>query len=190
MGRAGGVWRTLTCKDAKTAHAKIAAVFNTVCTNLMRRAHGSWVLLIAVALLSVSLAGCGPATVSDGTPEASAVTATPVTGHAAATRIATATLPTTIDGFKVVLISSLPKEARNTLTLIARGGPFPYRQDGVVFQNREGYLPHQRSGYYHEYTVITPGSSDRGARRIITGSGGEIYYTSDHYNTFVRVLQQ
>ena len=183
-------------------HAKIAIVFNTVCTNLMRRAHGSWVLLIVVALLSLSLAGCepagGPVAVSDGTPEvvvtashraAPAVTDAPAIGHATTTRIATATLPATLDGFKVVLASSLSTEARNTLKLIARGGPFPYHQDGVVFQNREGYLPHQRSGYYHEYTVITPGSSDRGARRIITGSGGEIYYTADHYNTFVRVLQ-
>jgi ribonuclease T1 len=56
-----------------------------------------------------------------------------------------------------------------------------------VFQNREGLLPEQPSGYYHEYTVLTPGSSDRGARRIVTGSQGEMYYTDDHYGSFQRI---
>ena len=97
-------------------------------------------------------------------------------------------LPRTSDGLRVVTLDELPKEARTTLALIEQGGPFPYRQDGAVFQNRERKLPRQRSGYYHEYTVKTPGSPDRGARRIVTGAGGEIYYTADHYNTFVRVL--
>jgi ribonuclease T1 len=75
----------------------------------------------------------------------------------------------------------------HVLELIAHGGPFPYRQDGVVFQNREGRLPAQGRGYYHEYTVPTPGASNRGARRIITGSHGEKYYTRDHYRMFVRI---
>jgi guanyl-specific ribonuclease Sa len=98
-------------------------------------------------------------------------------------------LPTTLDGFQVVTPADLPPEAQDTLALIAQGGPFPYKQDGVVFQNREGYLPKKSSSYYHEYTVVTPGSSDRGARRIITGGKGEIYYTDDHYATFVRVIK-
>ncbi|KPH98460.1 Ribonuclease T(1) [Actinobacteria bacterium OK074] len=84
-----------------------------------------------------------------------------------------------------ICYSDLPSQAYDTLDLIASGGPFPYSQDGVVFQNREGVLPSQSSGYYHEYTVITPGSSTRGARRIVTGQKtDEDYYTSDHYVTF------
>lgn len=82
----------------------------------------------------------------------------------------------------------LPPEARQTLRLIVDGGPFPYRQDGVVFGNREGRLPEQPRGYYHEYTVNTPGASNRGTRRIITGGTPPLvyYYTDDHYETFRR----
>ncbi|RZU34768.1 ribonuclease T1 [Streptomyces sp. BK022] len=84
-----------------------------------------------------------------------------------------------------ICYGSLPSQAYDTLDLIAQGGPDPYSQDGVVFQNREGVLPGQSSGYYHEYTVITPGESTRGARRIVTGQRTqEDYYTSDHYATF------
>ncbi|MEU6382641.1 ribonuclease domain-containing protein [Streptomyces bauhiniae] len=84
-----------------------------------------------------------------------------------------------------ICYGSLPSQAHDTLDLIAQGGPYPYSQDGVVFQNREGVLPSQSSGYYHEYTVITPGESTRGARRIVTGERTqEDYYTSDHYATF------
>jgi ribonuclease T1 len=81
--------------------------------------------------------------------------------------------------------SELPSQADNTLNLIDQGGPFPYSQDGVVFGNYQSVLPHQYYGYYHEYTVVTPGSRTRGARRIIVGQGDqEEYYTSDHYATF------
>ena len=82
----------------------------------------------------------------------------------------------------------LPPEARATLALIARGGPFPHRQDGAVFQNREGRLPRQGRGYYREYTVDTPGLAHRGARRIVTGGDPprEYYYTDDHYESFRR----
>ncbi|MET8131392.1 ribonuclease domain-containing protein [Streptomyces sp. NPDC005251] len=84
-----------------------------------------------------------------------------------------------------ICYGALPSQAYDTLDLIDSGGPFPYSQDGVVFQNREGVLPSQSTGYYHEYTVITPGSSTRGARRIVTGKKTlEDYYTSDHYVTF------
>ncbi|WP_435053142.1 ribonuclease domain-containing protein [Kitasatospora phosalacinea] len=87
-----------------------------------------------------------------------------------------------------ICYTALPSQGRDTIRLIDAGGPFPYSQDGVVFQNREGVLPAQASGYYHEYTVITPGSSTRGARRIVTGKVyHEDYYTSDHYATFYRV---
>lgn len=87
-------------------------------------------------------------------------------------------------------LSSLPAQATDTVDLIHQGGPFPYpRNDGVVFQNREGLLPAKASGYYHEYTVITPGASTRGARRIVTGgtpltSPPNWYYTGDHYASF------
>ncbi|MFE4358908.1 MULTISPECIES: ribonuclease [Streptomycetaceae] len=89
-----------------------------------------------------------------------------------------------------VCLSALPSQATDTLNLIASGGPFPYSQDGVVFQNREGVLPSESYGYYHEYTVITPGSPTRGARRIVTGQASqEDYYTGDHYATFSLIDQ-
>lgn len=88
-----------------------------------------------------------------------------------------------------VRAAALPVEARDTLALIDRGGPFPYESDGVVFENREGLLPDESSGYYHEYTVVTPGSPDRGARRIIVGSAREFYWTDDHYQSFRRVIR-
>ncbi|QNK01868.1 ribonuclease domain-containing protein [Dyella telluris] len=84
------------------------------------------------------------------------------------------------------LPSFLPPEAADELRRIATGGPFEHRQDGVVFQNREHRLPAQPEGYYHEYTVDTPGLDYRGARRIITGGTPPqvYYYTDDHYRTF------
>jgi ribonuclease T1 len=88
-----------------------------------------------------------------------------------------------------VRLASLPAEAVDTVALIEQGGPFPYDRDGVVFENREGLLPDHESGYYHEYTVPTPGSADRGARRIITGHAGELYWTDDHYQSFRRILR-
>ncbi|MFC8447769.1 ribonuclease [Kitasatospora sp. NPDC057223] len=83
--------------------------------------------------------------------------------------------------------TKLPGQARDTLTLIARGGPYPYRSDGIVFENRESRLPRQRTGYYHEYTVVTPGSGDRGTRRVVTGGAGEQYWTADHYASFQEI---
>jgi guanyl-specific ribonuclease Sa len=82
--------------------------------------------------------------------------------------------------------SFLPPEAVSTLQAIERGGPFPYDRDGTVFQNRERRLPEQPRGYYREYTVVTPGSRDRGARRIVAGGQPPevYYYTDDHYRTF------
>jgi len=82
--------------------------------------------------------------------------------------------------------TGLPAEARATIALIERGGPFPYRQDGSVFQNREGHLPAAARGYYREYTVPTPGVPDRGPRRLVTGGTppSDWYYTGDHYRSF------
>jgi ribonuclease T1 len=95
-----------------------------------------------------------------------------------------ATAPTDGSRLARVQLADLPAEARRTLDLIAAGGPYPYSRDGVVFQNRERQLPRRAGGYYHEYTVPTPGEADRGARRIITGQGGERFWTPDHYTTF------
>ena len=86
-----------------------------------------------------------------------------------------------------VRAAELPREARDTLALIRKGGPFPYAKDGAIFSNREGILPKQKRGYYKEYTVKTPGERTRGARRIIWGKGGEFFYTEDHYNHFSRI---
>ena len=90
--------------------------------------------------------------------------------------------------------AELPSEAQQTLRLIQRGGPFPFpHKDGDIFGNFENRLPPQARGYYHEYTVPTPGRHDRGAQRIIRGGNaaisGEYYYTEDHYGHFRRIVQ-
>ncbi len=91
-------------------------------------------------------------------------------------------------GLPVRALSELPAEAAKTWDLIEVGGPFPYpRNDGTTFQNRERLLPQQRSGYYREYTVPSPGSPDRGPRRLVTGAEKELFYTGDHYASFVVV---
>jgi ribonuclease T1 len=88
-------------------------------------------------------------------------------------------------------LAQFPAEERqamqDTVALLKAGGPFPYGKDGSEFSNREGRLPQQGPGYYREYTVATAGSPDRGARRIVSGRTGEIYYTRDHYQTFMRL---
>lgn len=89
----------------------------------------------------------------------------------------------------IVSLSGLPVEARDTFHLIKQGGPFPYPRDGIVFGNREHQLPQQVRGYYHEYTVKTPGVQHRGARRIVCGAVPECYYTGDHYQTFQRIRE-
>ncbi len=94
-----------------------------------------------------------------------------------------------------MLVADLPREGQATYQLIRQGGPFPYEKDGVVFGNRERQLPRQERGYYREYTVKTPGSRDRGARRIVCG-GQEprnpraCYYTQDHYASFREIVTQ
>jgi len=92
-------------------------------------------------------------------------------------------------GLKIVAVADLPKEAQDTLKLIDQGGPYPYSRDGVVFGNLEKILPKHDRGYYHEYTVKTPGEKDRGARRIVTGNAQERYYTDDHYKSFRRIAE-
>lgn len=131
-----------------------------------------WATSVLVAVVALVLAGCSllPAgsTVSQATPTATQE-------HVS--------LPADWRG-GTVEAADLPPEAIDTLLLIEQDGPFPYDQDGSTFQNREGLLPAHPRGYYHEYTVETPGSPDRGARRIVTGDRGERYYTDDHYDSF------
>lgn len=94
-------------------------------------------------------------------------------------------------------VHALPSEARDTLALIHRGGPFAYSRDGIIFGNFERRLPKRQRGYYHEYTVPTPGVRSRGARRIVAGEGpgrdvrtsGEYWYSDDHYKSFSRVRE-
>ena len=85
--------------------------------------------------------------------------------------------------------TELPSNARDTLRLIKQNGPFPYPRDGVMFGNYEHRLPQQPRGYYHEYTVKTPGVRSRGARRIVCGPLPECYYSDDHYRVFRRILE-
>jgi ribonuclease T1 len=94
-------------------------------------------------------------------------------------------------GLPWILEEELPVEGQGTLALIDQGGPFPFPgKDGSTFGNFEGLLPDHQRGYYHEYTVVTPGSRDRGARRIITGDAGEFYWTQDHYKSFERISRR
>ncbi|KAF3996740.1 ribonuclease [Glaciimonas immobilis] len=91
-----------------------------------------------------------------------------------------------------IALSQLPREAQQMLVLIKQGGPYPYAKDGVVFKNYEGLLPKQRRGYYHEFTVKTPKSRGRGARRIIEGgenTSAEYFYTDNHYASFRRIRE-
>lgn len=142
--------------------------------------------LLALLLLGVLLGGgyllsavradpgadrADPAVSTQASPPASA----PARTSAAASKLGT------------VPVTALPAEARQTLRRIDRGGPFPYERDGSVFGNVERVLPRQPSGWYREYTVPTPGESDRGARRIVAARDGTRYYTADHYATFVIV---
>ena len=83
-----------------------------------------------------------------------------------------------------ISVDELPNEAIETIALIEGGGPFRFRQDGAVFENREGLLPARPSGHYREYTVPRPGNNGRGALRIVAGADGEMYWTADHYDSF------
>ncbi len=99
--------------------------------------------------------------------------------------------PAVAGGLPVVSLAELPRQGQETYEKIQKGGPFPYEKDGTVFGNRERILPSEKRGYYREYTVKTPGSRDRGARRIVCGGKATTpdacYYTADHYSSFKRI---
>ena len=92
-------------------------------------------------------------------------------------------------GLPTVALDELPPEAATTVSLIEAGGPFPFRQDGATFENREGLLPDRPAGHYREYTVPRPGNQGRGALRIVTGADGELYWTADHYDSFAWIVR-
>ena len=121
-------------------------------------------------------------------PAADGRAAVPGTSAAAATPRpdGTAAIPS---GFRSVSLASLPREAASTVAAIDAGGPFAYRQDGATFENRERLLPDRPTGYYREFTVPTPGVSGRGPRRIVAGANGEMYWTSDHYDSFAWIAR-
>jgi len=140
--------------------------------------------LLALLLLAILLAGgyLVSALRSDDSPRGSGPVGTASVGarpDASPSRGA--------DGLATVRSSDLPVQAQQVLRLIDAGGPFPYPQDGTVFGNVERLLPAHPRGWYHEYTVPTPGSPDRGARRIVAGQDGVRYYTADHYESFARI---
>ena len=86
-------------------------------------------------------------------------------------------------------LDSLPPEAAMTVALIEAGGPFPFRQDGATFENREGLLPDRPEGHYREYTVARAGNQGRGPLRIVTGADGELYWSADHYASFAWIVR-
>lgn len=155
-------------------------------------------VVLAFVLACGPLAGSSPTSAGPTDAAAPSSRAQPGSSRTPATPAAPSGVPTpgvptpgvpNQSGLPEVKASELPAEARETLALIARGGPYPYSRDGATFGNFERILPRKSSGYYKEYTVRTPGESDRGARRIVAGQAGDKYYTADHYNSFRFILE-
>ncbi|TQS94395.1 ribonuclease [Arthrobacter sp. TS-15] len=142
-------------------------------------------LVIAVVVLVVAMVGGGSLTAQTTTPEPGSPSTSPQVVSTSAPGRAVAN-PSALPSINA---SQLPREARQTLALIAKGGPYPYDRDGVNFGNFEGLLPKKSGGFYKEYTVRTPGESDRGARRIIVGKDSAKYYTPDHYESFKFIVE-
>lgn len=138
--------------------------------------------LVGLLLLLTILSACGGIDGDDGDAAATSTIAA-ATGAQIAPFPGTDQPPSDWTG-STVSLDAVPAEVGSTLQLIADDGPYPYPQDGSTFQNREGMLPDHPSGFYHEFTVETPGSPDRGARRLVVGDDGAIYYTDDHYESF------
>jgi guanyl-specific ribonuclease Sa len=167
-----------------------------------RRRAGAWLLPLVglLGLLSALLVGCGAGSGTATAPAAGTATSAssgPAAGAAAAGSGsgATAGCPApssnapgaSASRLPVKALCALPVQAAQVWRTIQSGGKLTYSRDGIVFNNAERLLPAHNRGYYHEYTVPTPGSRDRGARRLITGQGHEVYYTGDHYASFVVV---
>lgn len=141
---------------------------------LVGRSLRKWGLTIASVTLLVSAAGVNPSVAASSDPGLNSRDARPAVG--------------------TVSLAALPAQAQQTVRSIRSGGPFAYAKDGIVFGNREQILPRQPRGFYREYTVRTPGSRDRGARRIVCGGleprePEACFYTEDHYASFKRITQ-
>ena len=139
-----------------------------------------FVLVGLLALLGAALLGCGPHTSSQSGAAAAAADSSCPAPSPSTPGEATSKLP-------LRALCALPAQAAHVSHTIATGGKQTYSRDGIVFNNAEKRLPLEARGYYHEYTVPTPGAKTRGTRRLITGSAHELYYTGDHYNSFVVV---
>jgi ribonuclease T1 len=148
----------------------------------------AWAFSCIVAL-SVILGGCGKDGSQNATqePGSSASEASVQPGQAASDT------PAASGALAAVTKAQLPGEAAETLRLIKAGGPFPFGEDGVLFRNSAVLLPQHPRGYYHAYTVRTPGTADRGQRRIVCGGPrkqtGDCYYTDDYYASFKRIAE-
>ncbi|MGW4484743.1 ribonuclease domain-containing protein [Amycolatopsis sp. NPDC004368] len=143
---------------------------------------------ITAALVGLLVLVLGGWLVKENIGDSSSSAPAPGTSAPAGVSGVAAKLPGSDSGLPVKPLSGLPSQARDTWKLIQAGGPYPYpRNDDVVFENREKVLPRKQSGYYHEYTVKTPKSPDRGPRRLVTGQAKELFYTDDHYASFVVV---
>ncbi|MCX5408510.1 guanine-specific ribonuclease N1 and T1 [Streptomyces sp. NBC_00335] len=160
-------------------------IFRNVPRSLLRVLGA--VFLCAALVGAVGCSGKKPAPTAATSTSASAGSGVDVAPSGAAS--SAVPTPGWAKGMATVRASALPQQARDVLVLIDKGGPYQYRQDGTVFGNFEKVLPQKKRGYYHEFTVKTPGERDRGARRIVTGGGGEFFYTDDHYDTFKAVLR-
>jgi ribonuclease T1 len=155
--------------------------------------RGCVTLLGLLLALGVSLVGCGPPAATATAPPTS--TATQSSGSALSAPRTEASCPApnpntpgaATSHLPLRSLCALPAQAAQVWRTIATGGRPGYARDGIVFNNNERRLPSEPRGYYHEYTVPTPGAPTRGTRRLITGSARELYYTGDHYNTFVVV---
>ncbi|APA89784.1 ribonuclease (plasmid) [Paraburkholderia sprentiae WSM5005] len=156
----------------------------------MKRA---WAFSCIVALSAI-LGGCGKQASQNAT-EASSASASqaPVLPSQSASDANAASGAQGAGALATVTTTQLPGEAAETLRLIKTGGPFPFSDDGVLFRNSALLLPKHPRGYYHTYTVRTPGANDRGQRRIVCGGPrrqtGECYYTDDYYASFKRIAE-
>ncbi|MXV19256.1 ribonuclease domain-containing protein [Deinococcus xianganensis] len=152
----------------------------------MKPARPALLLLIPLILAACAAPGDDGSARNDRTQVTTRTTV--ITGSGAATQRQTTTTRQKTTG-RTIPISALPREGQQVMRQIAQGGPFRYAKDGTTFGNRERRLPTRPSGYYREYTVPTPGETDRGARRIVCGGQpdtrtDDCHYTPDHYRTF------
>ncbi|MFC7657022.1 ribonuclease domain-containing protein [Pseudonocardia benzenivorans] len=146
-----------------------------------RRGGSVRVALVALAVLA-GLVAVGLITGRSGTPAAD-----PGSASTGCVVVSSQVPGASASKLPVQPLCALPPEAATVYAQIRSGGPYRYDRDGVVFANAERLLPAEPRGYYHEFTVPTPGETDRGARRLVTGAGQELYYTGDHYGSFVVV---